>query len=296
MVRRIARTSAVACLVGILAVFCWRPAIRLLVPPADGPVREMLRAEGGALLARDGSLLRLFPSPSGDLRLNTPLASVPRVLVDALLAAEDHSFREHGGFDPVAIARAAWDNLLQRRIVSGASTITQQLIRISRPRPRSLAVKLSELLLAARLEQQMSKDEILEAYLNLAPMAGNLRGVWAGAFLLFGKEPAGLDLAESATLAALPQSPSRLHPYLRGGATRLKTRRNWVLGRMAKLGLASSADCAAATRRPLGIRPWRIPLDAPHFAEWVHAEIGTPTGRLVTSLDPEIQRSLAETL
>lgn len=294
--KRIARLAAAVCVAGLVAWLCRRPGVRLLVPAADGPVREALAADGGALFARDGSLLRLFPSPSGDLRLSVPLASVPRVLVDALLAAEDRSFFDHGGFDPVAIARAAWDNLLQRRIVSGASTITQQLIRISRPRPRSLAVKLSELLLAARLEQQMSKNEILEAYLNLAPMAGNLRGVWAGAFLLFGKEPAGLDLAEAATLAALPQSPSRLHPHVRGGAQRLKARRNWVLGRMAKLGLASPDACAAAARRPLGVRPWRLPLDAPHFAEWVYAEIGTPTGRLLTSLDPDIQRSLESTL
>lgn len=280
----------------ILVMICWRPAIRLLVPDAAAFVTAALAGDGGAIFSRDGTLLRLFSSPSGDIRLNTPPASFSPLLVDALLAAEDRSFFRHGGFDLAAMCRAAWDNLLQQRVVSGASTITQQLIRISRPRPRTIAVKLSELFLAARLEQQMSKQEILSAYMNLAPMAGNLRGGWAGARLLFGREPAALDLAQAATLAALPQSPSRLHPYLPGGAKRLKARRNWVLSRMSKLNLADPSECAAAARKPLGIRPWKLPLVCPHFAEWVLTETGTPTGRLTTTLDLDTQRRLENVL
>jgi len=285
---------AVACF--LFAAICWKPAVRLLVPDAAGFVRAALAADGGAFLARDGTLLRLFTSPSGDIRLDTPLASCSPLLIDALLAAEDRSFFRHGGFDLAAICRAAWDNLLERRIVSGASTITQQVMRISRPRPRTLAAKVSELFLAARLEQQMSKREILSAYLNLAPMAGNLRGSWAGAYLLFGREPAALDLAQAATLAALPQSPSRLNPWRPEGAKRLKARRNWVLSRMAKLNLADPKTCAAAARKPLGIRPWKLPLACPHFTDWLFAETGTPTGRLTTSIDVDVQRRLENVL
>ncbi len=280
----------------LFATFCWKPAVRLLVPDAAGFVRAALAGDGGAFLARDGTLLRLFTSPSGDIRLDTPLASFSPILIDALLAAEDRSFFSHGGFDLAAICRAAWDNLLERRVVSGASTITQQVMRISRPRPRTLAVKISELFLAARLEQQMSKQEILSAYLNLAPMAGNLRGGWAGACLLFGREPAALDLAQAATLAALPQSPSRLNPWRPGGAKRLKARRNWVLSRMAKLNLADQKACSAASRKPLGILPWKLPLVCPHFTDWMVAETGTPTGRLVTTIDIDIQRRLESVL
>lgn len=280
----------------LFAAICWKPAVRLLVPDAAGFVRAALAADGGAILARDGTLLRLFTSPSGDIRLNTPLASFSPLLINALLAAEDRSFFSHGGFDPAAMCRAAWDNLLRRRIVSGASTITQQVMRISRPRPRTFAVKISELFLAARLEQQLSKQEILSAYLNLAPMAGNLRGGWAGACMLFGKEPSAIDLAQAATLAALPQSPSRLHPWRPGGAKRLKARRNWVLSRMAKLNLADAKACAEAARKPLGIRPWQLPLTCPHFSEWMLTENGTPTGRLVTTIDIDTQRRLENVL
>jgi len=293
---RAVKFMAIVVFISLLVMLCWRPAVRLLVPDADGFVKAALKADGGAIFSIDGTLLRLFPSPSGDLRLNTPLASFPPLLINALLAAEDRSFFSHGGFDLVAMGRAAWDNLMHRRVVSGASTITQQLMRISRPRPRTLAVKLSELFLAARLEQQMTKQEILSAYLNLAPMAGNLRGAWAGACLLFGKDPAALDLAEAATLAALPQSPSRLHPYRPGGARRLRERRNWVLSRMAKLNLADAQACFAAARKPLGVRPWGLPLSCPHFTEWVFAETGTPTGRLTTTLDLDIQRQLEKVL
>ncbi len=294
--KRTVKFMTILAFISLALVICWRPAVHLLVPDAEGFVKAALRADGGAILTQDGTLLRLFPSPSGDLRLNTPLASFSPLLIHALLAAEDRSFFSHGGFDLVAMGRAAWDNLLHRRVVSGASTITQQVMRISRPRPRTLAVKLSELFLAARLEQQMTKQEILSAYMNLAPMAGNLRGAWAGAYLLFGKEPAALDLAEAATLAALPQSPSRLHPYLPGGARRLIARRNWVLSRMMKLKLADGKACSAAARKPLGVRPWGLPLSCPHFAEWVFAETGTPTGRLTTTLDLGIQRQLENVL
>lgn len=270
--------------------------MRLLVPDAASLVHAALSADGGALFSRDGTLLRIFTSPSGDIRLNTPPASFSPLLVTALLAAEDRSFYQHGGFDLAAMFRAGWDNLFHGRVVSGASTITQQLMRISRPRPRTIAVKISELFLAARLEQQMSKQEILSAYMNLAPMAGNLRGCWAGSYILFGKEPAALDLAEAATLAALPQSPSMLNPHRSVGAKRLKARRNWVLSRMSKLNLADSKECAAAARKPLGIRPWKLPLNSPHFAEWALTEIGTPTGRLKTTLDMDLQRRLEHVL
>ncbi|EKD82291.1 MAG: hypothetical protein ACD_39C01386G0001, partial [uncultured bacterium] len=166
----------------------------------------------------------------------TELASHSPDLIAAILAAEDRSFYSHPGFDPTAILRAVWQNLRNQRVVSGASTISQQLIRVIRPRPRTLLSKLQELLMALRLEQSVSKNQILEFYLNAVSMFGNVRGIYLASQVLFGKSPDMLNLGESATLAAAIQAPGRFDPFTTRGNTLLRRRRDWVLQQMLKTG------------------------------------------------------------
>ncbi|NLI78406.1 MAG: hypothetical protein GX442_18455 [Candidatus Riflebacteria bacterium] len=281
----------------MLVWLLWRPVVWHLTPDVQAMVTTAIAAgRGGALLDRNGTVLRFFPNAQGDYQLWVPLASCSAELVQAMLAAEDRNFRHHPGFDLQAIVRAAWQNLTERRIVSGASTISQQVIRIIRPRPRTLGTKLSELLLAAKLEMQTGKDDILEAYLNLAPMYGNLRGVGMGARVLFRKGVGDLALAEAATLAAFPQAPARLHPDIPRRRKALLARRDWILRQMESLGMIASEACRAAIAGPMAMHGRRLPFRAPHFVDWVVSRLGTPTAELTTSLDMTVQDRLTAEL
>ncbi|RCK77929.1 MAG: Multimodular transpeptidase-transglycosylase [Candidatus Ozemobacter sibiricus] len=289
---------ALAALAGGVALWLlWRPLVWAVTPDVAAMVSESLRAvRGGALLDRHGAVLRFFPNAAGDYQLWVPLASCPVHLVQAVLAAEDRNFRQHSGFDVAAMARAAWQNLTERRIVSGASTITQQVVRMVRPRPRTWLTKLTELVLAAKLEMQLDKDRLLEAWLNLAPMYGNLRGVGMAARVLFRKGIEQVTVAEAATLAAFPQSPARLHPEAPKGRRLLLARRDWVLGQMVRLGWLSRDEERAARAAPMPMYGRRLPLRAPHFADWVVARDGPPRGEVMTSLDLAVQDRLVEAL
>ncbi len=288
----------VATVVGAVALWLlWRPLVWAVTPDVAAMVAESAKtARGGALLDRHGAVLRFFPNASGDYLLWVPLASCPAHLVQAVLAAEDRNFRQHPGFDLAAMARAAWQNLSERRIVSGASTITQQVIRIVRPRPRTLLTKLSEVLLAAKLEMQVDKDRILETWLNLAPMYGNLRGVGMAARVLFRKGVGQVNVAEAATLAAFPQAPARLRPDFPAGRRLLLGRRDWILGQMARLGMISAEAERAARTAVMPMFGRRLPFRAPHFVDWLAARDGAPLGEVTTSLDLAVQDRLTAAL
>ena len=131
---------------------------------------------------------------------------------DVTIALEDRRFYSHHGFDAIAIGRAIISNILSRRTVSGASTITSQLIRIAIPRERTMYAKVLEFWSAFRLEKILSKDEILELYLNRAPFGGNIRGIEAASNAYFNKSAESLSLGESVTLISILRSPSRFRP------------------------------------------------------------------------------------
>ena len=155
-----------------------------------------------------------------------------------LLAYEDRRFRSHAGVDPLALGRAAFQLVTRGHIVSGGSTITMQLARLMEPRrERSVHAKLRQMVRAIELERQLTKDQILDLYLALAPYGGNLEGIRAASIAYFGKEPKRLSLAESALLVALPQSPEtrRLDRY----PDAARAARNRVLDRMVEEGQVS---------------------------------------------------------
>ena len=210
-------------------------------------------------------------------------------IVKALVAAEDQRYWSHAGIDPLALARAAGQNLWFGRRVSGASTITTQVIRMAQPRRRTWATKAVEAFRALQLERRRGKREILAHYLDRAPFGGNLVGVEAAARRYFAKSPAELSLAEAALLAGLPQSPSRLRPDRH--PDRAKKRQAYVLERMEACGFITAQERADALAQPLAVHPGRYPFRAPHFCDLAGVPARPAEGGTVrTTLDPDWQR------
>jgi len=240
------------------------------------------------VLDRDGRPIHHLTLP--DHTRSRPLAweEIPPDLIAATLAAEDKRFFRHGGIDLLATMRAMRDLALQRRIVSGASTITQQLVKISSPpAPRRPWTKLREALAARRLEMAHDKQTILAAYLNKLDY-GNLRiGAHEAARAYFQKPPADLSLAECALLAGLPQAPS-FHNPLRHPERAVK-RRNTVLDRLATFPEADTARIARARAEPLSLRPLPVGRTAP----WLPSRAAAaPGAEIRTTLSLPLQRDV----
>jgi penicillin-binding protein 1C len=176
------------------------------------PDLSQLDRLGVEVLARDGRTLAMVPAPGGVWRLHTDIADVSPIFRNLLIHTEDRRFYRHHGVDPVAVLRAAWQWARAGHVVSGGSTITMQVARLLEPRPRTLRSKAIEAFRAIQLERRLDKDQILAAWLTLAPFGGNLEGIRAGAQAWFGVSPAALDRAQSALLVALPRRPEALRP------------------------------------------------------------------------------------
>lgn len=242
------------------------------------------------LLDRSGAALRLELGP-GDFDCRPRYEANPDDWIcRAIVAAEDRRFWSHPGVDLAALVRAAGQNLTHGRIVSGASTIPTQVIRLVEPRRRTLATKVIEAFRALQLARVMDRRAILSQYLNRAPFGGNLVGIEAASRRYFGKRPQDLSLAEAALLAGLPQSPSRLRPDRHPEAAR--RRQSYVLERMEACGAITAAERAAAATQTIALRPMGRPFRAPHFCEWAleSAPVTVPGQPLRTTLDPGLQR------
>lgn len=252
---------------------------------------DQVRQVSTTILDRNGKLLRAFAMADGRWRLPVNATSnVDPGYVDVLLAYEDRRFRSHAGVDPLALARAAFQFVTRGHIVSGGSTITMQLARLIEPRQeRSVTAKLRQIVRALQIERQLSKNDILDLYLALAPFGGNLEGVRAASFAYFGKEPKRMSLAESALLVALPQSPEtrRLdrHP------DNARAARDRVLARMVEQGRVTPDDAMHAKLETVPRVRKSMPLVAPHATDQAVAAMkGTPMIKL--TLDTTIQKSL----
>jgi penicillin-binding protein 1C len=239
------------------------------------------------LVDRNGETLRERSVDAQFVR-HVSLPEVPQLLIDALLAAEDKRFFDHHGIDFLATARAARDSLMRRRIVSGASTITQQLVKVAHPRPRTYRTKVIENVTALRLEQLWSKERILEEYLNRVDFGHMNIGVAAAADFYFGKPLRDLSPAEAAFLAGLPKNPRRLNPHRSPAAAR--SRRNVVLRRMRDNGTLAVAEFERAIAEPPRLREIQRTFNAPHFVDLVLREIGMMPGRVATTLDLDLTR------
>ncbi|THD73663.1 MAG: penicillin-binding protein 1C [Bradyrhizobium sp.] len=243
---------------------------------------------------RNGKLLRAYAMADGRWRLPVDAKTgVDPVYLKLLLAYEDRRFRSHAGVDPLALGRAAFQLLTRGHIVSGGSTITMQLARLMEPRrERSVYAKLRQMVRAIEIERQLTKDQILDLYLALAPFGGNLEGVRAASIAYFGKEPKRLSLAEAALLVALPQSPEtrRIDRYPDAG----RAARDHVLDRMVEDGRLQAEDAALAKQTPVPRLRKPMPILAPHSADQAIAtEKDAPVIEL--TLDSGLQKVL-ETL
>ncbi len=250
--------------------------------------------------ASDGSLQGEFYT---ERRYVVPLSNLPPHLIKAFLAAEDVRFYEHGGVDFLGVVRALLKNIQAGEIVQGGSTITQQVVKSLLLTPeRTWIRKLKEAILAYRIDQTLSKDEILFLYLNQIYFGSGAYGVEAAARTYFDKNAHDLTLAEAALLAGLPKAPSRFSPT--HNLTAAKDRQRYVLQRMLDSGLATSGDVQKALAEPLRLsrpRHWTL-KDLDYFTEEVRRQLESRYGKdglykegltVYTTLDPKAQ-SIAE--
>jgi penicillin-binding protein 1A len=218
---------------------------------------------------RHGELIGEF-NYENQRRYLVPVENVPQLVIQAFLAAEDRTFYTHQGIDYTSILRAAWANLHAGEIKQGGSTITQQVVKSLLLSPeRTYLRKLRELVLAKRIEDRFSKNEILYLYLNQIYFGGGAYGVQAAAREFFGKDVADLNAAEAALLAGLVQAPGRYNPRLQ--PEKARARRSYVLNRMVEDGFLDREAAKRADEAPLGIRE-RQDLNAekaPEFVEHV---------------------------
>jgi penicillin-binding protein 1C len=245
------------------------------------------------VLAADGTLLRAFTTEDDAWRFHLAPDQVAPVHLDLLLAYEDRRFFAHPGVDPLALLRALAQWAMAGRPVSGASTITMQVARLLEPRPRTLAAKAIEMARALQLEWRLSKQEILEIYLTLAPMGGNLEGVRAASLGYLGKEPHRLGPAEAALLVALPQSPSRLRPDRAPDLARAA--RDKVLARAVAAGALDPTVAMEAMQAAVPAARRALPFLAPHLAERLRRE-RSGAERIATTIDAGLQAGLERLL
>lgn len=217
------------------------------------------------VLSKDGELIAIFGE-----RRRTPLQynQIPPQVVNAVIATEDARFNEHFGIDPIGIMRAMYIGITQHGFSQGGSTITQQVAKNFFLTPeKSIARKVKEMILAIRMEKELSKEEIMTLYLNMINFGSRAYGVGAASYTFFGKTPDQLTVDEAALLAGLPNAPSAFNPIAH--PERALTRRNWVLGRMLDQSYITQAEYDEAIKKPLNVsyHEPQIEFSAPYVAE-----------------------------
>ena len=244
------------------------------------------------VLAVDGTPLWRFADRDGVWRYPVTPDEVSPYYLEALLTYEDRWFRQHPGINPLALGRAAWQNLTGGRVVSGGSTLSMQVARLLDPHGRNLPGKLKQLWRTAQLEWHLSKDEILTLYLNRAPFGGPLEGVAAASWSYLGKPPSQLSRADAALLAVLPQAPSRLRPDRH--PERAQAARDKVLRRLGEFKVWPQAQVNEALEEPVFLAPRREPSLAPLLARRLNRAGSPPLIR--TTLDAVLQLRLEDLL
>jgi penicillin-binding protein 1A len=234
-----------------------------------------------------------------------PLRQIPRPMVDAIISIEDRRFYTHWGIDPVRVMGALVSDIVQRRAAEGASTITQQLARnLFLTHEKTVTRKIKEAILAIRIEQTYTKDEILEMYFNQIYFGEGAYGLDAAAKVFFGKQVQQLTLPECALLAGLPRNPRDYSP--RREPDRALRRRNLVLAAMLDNKRLTRSQYEAASEAPLGVTKTRIDTKAaPYFMEMVRQYVEQRYGsnqlyegglKIYTTLDIDLQMAAEESL
>jgi len=257
----------------------------LVVPVPDPPFPEDY---GTMVLDTNGEVLHTYLADDEQWRFRLDSDDIATKLETAVLAAEDRRFRSHPGVDPLALSRAVIQNLRAGEVKSGASTITMQVARLIRPKPRTIPNKLLEMVQALKLETRLDKTEILRLYLEHAPYGGNLVGATSASLHYFNRPPDRLTWAEAATMAVLPKAPSAVTPFR--NADVLLKRRNRLLHALERQGSINHQTLRDSLFESLPAVAHPMPTVAPHFARRVAASY--PGRNPQTTLDREIQEQL----
>ncbi len=292
--------------IAILAILAFAVIIDqwLLVDlPQPDKLYQYTTAPSTKIYDRHGTLLYEITDPHQGLHTPLTLEDIPRHCLNATIATEDASFYRNPGVDAWAILRALYINLKGGEVLSGGSTITQQLARnlLLSPQERSqvsLTRKLREAILAWRLARTYSKDEILTLYLNETYYGNLAYGIEAASRTYFGKHAAELDLAECAMLAGLPQSPANYNPLENPEAAR--ARQNIVLDLMVKQGFVAADEADSARTEKLGFAAIPFPIESPHFVMYIRGQLERKYGleaiyrqglQIYTTLDLNVQNA-----
>src|SRR5690606_25388510 len=223
-----------------------------------------------------------------------PDSIVPQKFVDALITFEDKRFFQHPGVDPLAMGRALLQNLRHGSIVSGGSTLSMQVIRLSRRgQSRTVLEKVIEVILATRLELRFSKREILSLYAAHAPFGGNVVGLEAACWRYFGRSAETLSWGEAALLAVLPNAPALIHPGK--NRTLLKEKRDKLLDKLVEAGKIDDITCALGKEEMLPEAPQPLPRLARHLLGRMKKE-GLAETNLKSTIDYGLQQRVEEKL
>jgi penicillin-binding protein 1C len=266
--------------------------------PNGTELKNRAATESTKIYARDGKTI-LYEIYDEERRTSIPFEEIPDTVKKATIAVEDDDFYEHHGVDFKGLVRAVFRNLTGQSS-EGGSTITQQLVKNAiLTDEHSLSRKVKELILAIEIESRFTKDEILHLYLNEIPYGSNAYGIEAAAQTYFNKDAKDLNLQESAALAALPQRPSSLSPY-GPNKEELLDRKDYILDRMAKLGMITEDEADKAKSAKLTFEEVNIEIKAPHFVFWVKDALIEKYGeqvvergglRVTTTLDLNMQKA-----
>lgn len=257
----------------------------LLFPPPISRARDV----SAIVTDRNGYWLHAFATGEGRWRFSADLDAIDPDFIRELIAIEDKRFWTHCGVDPLAVFRAGRSAIGSGRIVSGASTITMQTARLLEPRDRNIGSKLIEMLRAVQLERRLSKREILELYLTLAPYGGNLEGVRAASLIYYGREPEQLTPAERAMLIALPQAPEARRPDRKSAVAALS--RAAILDRLAQSGLIDPVIAAEAKAAPVIGKRKIFPRFAYHAALDLSKQRGDGPSAIRSTIDISKQQT-----
>ncbi|MDQ2658285.1 MAG: penicillin-binding protein 1C, partial [Bacteroidota bacterium] len=273
---------SIALIVCVLIAYAFSLPSRIF----DKPYSTVLEARNGQLLSASIAADGQWRFPQDD--------SIPERFAQALITFEDKRFYYHPGVDPLSLGRAMIRNVRAGKIVSGGSTITMQVIRLSRDgEPRNIFQKCIEIILATRLELSYSKNEILSLYASHAPFGGNVVGLDAACWRYFGRHPDNLSWGEAALLAVLPNAPSLIHP----GKNRevLKAKRDKLLEKLSAQGKIDSLTCALGQQEPIPENPQPLPRLSRHLLERIKKE-GFGGKKLTSTIDYALQQRVEESL
>jgi penicillin-binding protein 1C len=238
------------------------------------------------LETREGELLSARITSDGQWRFPA-CDSVPYKLGQCIRYFEDEYFPYHPGVNPVSLGRALIRNIRSGKVVSGGSTISMQVVRLSRKgKPRTITQKVIEMVLALRLELARNKQEILGLYASYAPFGGNVVGIDAAAWRYYGRPAHKLSWGEAATLAVLPNAPALIYPGRNQEALRAK--RNRLLSKLVRKGILDPLDGELARSEPLPSRPFPLPQLSPHLLDRAERD-GHAGKRVQTTIDPDLQ-------